>query len=351
MKRILALMLVCFVAIFAFSACTAPAEESAPAPENTVEETETAEEPAQETTEEPEAEPVDVSVVALNGPTAMGMVKFMSDAESGAITSNNYTFSIETAIDVVTPMITKGEVSIATVPANVASVLYNNADGAVQVLAINTLGVLYVVESGEAIQSVADLEGKTIYASGKGAVPEYALTQILAANGLQDTVTVEWKTEQSEVVAAVNADENAIAILPQPFVTTAQTQNENIRVALDLTEVWNTSGIDGTLITGVVVANTNFVNENPEAVADFMAKYEESVNFINSNVEESAALVGSYEIVPEAVAAIAIPECNITYVAGDEMKEMLSGYLNVLFEQNPQAIGGALPDDAFYYAG
>ncbi len=347
MKNILILIIVCAMALFAFSACAStPAEEPASSASTVVEEASST--PTAEA--EPQSEPTDVSVVALNGPTAMGMVKFMSDAESGAITSNNFTFSIETAIDVVTPMIVKGEVNIAAVPANVASVLYNNSEGGVKVLAINTLGVLYIAESGDTVQSIEDLEGKTIYASGKGATPEYALTQILAANGLSDSVTVEWKAEQAEVVAALAAEENAIAMLPQPFATTAQAQNENIRIALDLTEVWDNSEIEGTLVTGVVVANTAFANENPDAVADFMAKYEESVNFVNSNIEEGAALVGTYEIVPKAVAEIAIPECNITYVAGAQMKDLLSGYLNVLFEQNPAAIGGTLPDDAFYYS-
>ncbi len=348
MKKILALIIVCALALFVLSACTStPAQETSSAPaEESSPTTETEATPAEQA---PQSEPVDVSAVALNGPTAMGMVKFMNDAESGAITSNNYTFSIETAIDVVTPMIVKGEVDIAAVPTNVASVLYNNSEGGVKVLAINTLGVLYIAESGETVQSIEDLAGKTIYASGKGATPEYALNEILAANGLTDSVTIEWKTEQAEVVAALAAEENAIAMLPQPFATTAQTQNENIRIALDLTEIWDNSEINGTLITGVIVANTAFADENPEAVADFMAKYEESVNFVNSNVEEGAALVGGYEIVPEAVALKAIPECNITYVAGAEMKEMLSGYLNVLFEQNPAAVGGALPDDMFYY--
>ncbi len=323
MKKILVLIMISAFALLSIVGCTS--------------------EPVEPTT------PVDVSVVALKGPTAMGMVKFMDDAESGAITSNNYAFSIETAIDVVTPMIVKGEVDIAAVPANVASVLFNNSNGAVEVLAINTLGVLYIAESGESINSIQDLAGKTIYASGKGATPEYALNQILAANGLTDSVKIEWKSEQAEVVAALAAEENAIAMLPQPFATTAQAQNSDIRIALDLTEVWNESDIDGNLITGVVVVNSAFADANPEAVADFMKLYAESVEYVNTNLTEGAALVGKYGIVPEAIAAIAIPECNITYVDGDEMKEMLSGYLKVLYDQNPAAVGGALPTDAFYY--
>lgn len=301
-----------------------------------------------------QAEPVDVNVMALNGPTAMGMVKFMTDSEAGVITENNYQFEVASSIDEVTPKIVKGEVDIAAVPANVASVLYNNTEQNVEVLAINTLGVLYICETGDSIQSVADLKGKTIYASGKGATPEYALNYILEENGMTPgkDVTIEWKSEHAECVAALTSDPNGIAMLPQPFVTTAQTKNSAIRVALDLTEEWDSlqnSETKSSMVTGVVVAGKEFVEENPEAVEDFLNHYEESVNYINENVKEGAALVGNYNIVPEAVAEKAIPECNIVFISGNEMKEKLSGYLTVLNDQNPKAIGGTLPGDDFYY--
>ena len=167
----------------------------------------------------------DVNVTALKGPTAMGMVKLMDEAESGAVDGNAYTFDIAAAVDEVTPKIVKGETDIAAVPANLASVLYNNTQGEVQVLAVNTLGVLYIVESGDSVNSVEDLRGKTIYASGKGATPEYALNYILSENGIdpEKDVTIEWKSEHAECLAALLAEDNAIAMLPQPFVTTAQT--------------------------------------------------------------------------------------------------------------------------------
>ncbi len=349
MKKLLILMMACTIAMFSFAGCTNEKNDETSSTTSSTTEQITETEVIETTAEEIVSTPVDVSAVALKGPTAMGLVKFMKDAENGEISSNNYTFSIETAIDVVTPMIVKGEVDIAAVPANVASVLYNNSNGGVKVIAVNTLGVLYIAESGDSVNSIEDLSGKTIYASGKGATPEYALNQILAANNLTDSVKIEWKTEQAEVVAALAAEENAIALLPQPFATTAQSKNDKIRIALDLTEVWEDSSIDGTLITGVVVVNSKFAEENPDAVADFMENYKSSVEFINTNLEDGAALVGGYEIVPEAVALKAIPECNIVCVSGDEMKDMLSGYLNVLFEQNPKAVGGALPDDLFYY--
>lgn len=293
------------------------------------------------------------NVGALKGPTAMGMVKLMSDQE----TNTELNFTIAASADEITPKLIQGELDIAAVPANLASVLYNNTEGKIQVLAVNTLGVLYIVESGDTVHSVEDLRGKTIYSSGKGSTPEYALTYMLSQNGINpDTdVTIEWKSEHSECVAALAAEENAIAMLPQPFVTTAQTKNENIRVALDLTEEWEKLSSDGdntaTLITGVVVARKEFAEQNPDTVNAFLNAYKESVDYVTSDIDGAAALVGKYDIVPEAVAKKALPKCNITFIAGDEMKTALSGYLQTLFDQNPKAIGGAMPGDDFYYAG
>jgi NitT/TauT family transport system substrate-binding protein len=238
----------------------------------------------------------------------------------------------------------------------VASVLYNNTDGDVEVLAINTLGVLYIVESGNSVESVADLKGKTIYASGKGATPEYALNYILSENSIdpEKDVTIEWKSEHAECLAALMAEDNAIAMLPQPFVTTAQTKSDNINVVLDLTEEWDKlqegSDSPSALLTGVVVARTQFIEENPDVVSAFLDHYKESVDFVNSNTDEAAELIGGYDIVTAEIAKKALPACNITFIEGDQMKEKLSGYLNVLFEQNASAVGGALPNDDFYYS-
>ena len=297
-----------------------------------------------------------VTVTALKGPTAMGMVKMMDQADQGEL-AYPYDFSIMSAIDEVTPLIAKGSTDIAAVLANLASVLYNNTDGQIEVLAINTLGVLYIVENGESVTGIEDLKGKTLYASGKGATPEYALNFILQENGLdpETDVTIEWKSEHAECLVSVLEDENGIAMLPQPFVTTAQAKADTLRVALDLTEEWQKTqeGKENpsSMITGVVVANRTFVEENPDAVEDFMKNYEASVSFVNENVEEAAALIGGYEIVPEQVAVKALPACSITFIDGEEMKTALSGYLAVLMEQNPKAVGGALPGDDFYYMG
>ena len=304
-----------------------------------------------------ETEPVEVNVTALKGPTAMGMVSLMDDVDNGKVDSENYKFTIAASIDEVTPAISQGETDIAAVPANVASVLYNKLEGGVQVLAVNTLGVLYIVENGDTVQSAADLKGKTIYASGKGATPEYALNYILQQNGLDPAadVTIEWKSEHSECVAALAQDPSGIAMLPQPFVTTAQMKNLDLRVALDLTEEWDKVQEDaqepGALLTGVVVVGTEFAKKNPEAVSDFLERYKASVDFVNENVDEAAQLVGQYDIVTAEVAQTAIPECNIVCITGDEMQEKLSGYLSVLNDQNPEAVGGKLPDDDFYYTG
>lgn len=351
-KKIAAVLVSALVALSVFSGCTGGKESQ-------TEETEVQEVSPQETEDqaaEEDTEPADVEVMALKGPTAMGMVKFMDDVDSGSVTSENYNFSIAASADEVTPKLVQGEADIAAVPANLASVLYNKTQGQVEVLAVNTLGVLYIVENGDTVQSVEDLRGKTIYASGKGSTPEYALEYVLSANGIdpETDVTIEWKSEHSECVAAIASSENGVAMLPQPFVTTAETQNPSIRTALDLTEEWDkaqeTGENNSALITGVVVVRTDFAEENPEAVEDFMTRYQESVDYVNSNTEAAAELVGKYDIVTAEVAKTALPECNIVFMEGEEMKEKLSGYLEVLKGQNPEAVGGEVPGDDFYYS-
>ena len=288
-----------------------------------------------------------VRVVALKGPTAMGLVKQMKDAE----TDGGYEYNIVSAVDEVAPLLVKGEADVACVPANLASVLYNNTEGGVKVLAINTLGVLYIVEKGDSIHSAADLKGRTVYASGKGATPEYALNYILAGNGIdpENDLTIEWKSEHAECLAALMEADEGVAMLPQPFVTVAQTKKDDVRIALDLTREWENLETDSAMLTGVVIARKDFVENNPEAVAAFMEAYAASVQYVNENNEEAAQLIGQYGIVASAVAAKALPYCNIVCIGGEEMKTLLGGYLNVLFEQDAGAVGGALPNEDFYY--
>ena len=233
--------------------------------------------------------------------------------------------------------------------------LYNRTGGALQVLAVNTLGVLYIAERGQSVQSVADLAGKTIYSAGKGSTPEYALNYILTSNGLIPgrDVTIEYKAEHAECLAALMGNPEAVAMLPQPFITTALTKSEDMRVALDLTAEWDKlqqgSSDASSMITGVVVARSAFVSENPEAVSRFLADYAASVAYVQQNVPEAALLVGNYGIVTAEVAEKALPSCNIVCITGEEMQNKLSGYLEVLFNQNPDAVGGKLPDAQFYY--
>lgn len=313
---------------------------------------------ANETPEPPaqEAEaPVTARIAALKGPTAMGLVRFMSETDAGNLKDNDYSFSIVASADEVSPLVAKSEVDIAAVPANLASVLYNKTEGAVRVIAINTLGVLYVCETGDTVQTVSDLRGRTIYSAGKGATPQYALEWVLRQAGLdpEADVTIEWKSEHAECVAALGQDADAVAMLPQPFVTTAQMKNDQIRVALDLNQEWESAcaaaGQKARLITGVAVVRSEFADAHADAVDAFLDHYRESVEYVNGNVEEAAKLVGSYDIVPEAVAARALPACNITFVDGQDMKDQLSGYLQILAGQNAQAVGGALPGDDFYF--
>ena len=302
-------------------------------------------------TEQEEFTPANYSIAALKGPTAMGLVKLMKDSESGETTGNEYTFTLAGSADEVTPALLKGELDMACVPANLAAVLYNKTEGEIEVLAVNTLGVLYIVENGESVHSMADLKGKTIVAAGKGSTPEYALRYLLTENGIDpdNDVTIDWKSEHSECVAALASGQASVALLPQPFVTVAQSKIEGLRMALDLNAEWDALDNGSALITGVIVARRAVVEENPAAVNEFLKEYAASVDYVNANTADAAALIGEYSIVDAAVAEKALPYCNIVCLTGEELKADVSGYLQVLYDASPAAVGGKLPDDNFYY--
>lgn len=292
-----------------------------------------------------------VRVAALKGPTAMGMVGMMRDC------ADRYSFTLAASADEIVPAIAQGTIDIAAIPANLAAALYNNTSGSVRVLAINTLGVLYIVERGDSIHSVADLRGRTIVSAGKGATPEYALNSILIGAGLDplSDVTIEYKSEHAECLAALINDPSLVAMLPQPFVTIAQSKADDLRVVLDLNAEWDAmqqnAETPSALITGVAIARASFIEEHPEAVQTFLSDYAESVDFVLNNTADAASLIGEFDIFDAAVAEKALPQCNITLITSDDMRAMLGGYLADLFSQNPESVGGALPDDAFYYVG
>jgi len=286
----------------------------------------------------------------LKGATSMGMVKLLSDAEAGT-TAVNYEFTMAAAADELTPKLLKGELDAVAVPANLASVLYNKSNGAVEVAAVTTLGLLYIVEKGgEEIGSAADLKGKTLYATGKGTTPEYALRYLLSQNGLDmdKDLTVEWKSEPTEVVSQMATQDHAVAMLPQPFATVAQTQLENLRIAVDMNEGWAQTGKQ--LVTAVLAVRKAYAEANPDAVKMLLQEFAASVDYINANPAEGGTLIEKYGITKAAVAQKAIPYCNMVCITGTEMQTALTGYLQVLFDLNSAAVGGKLPGEDFYKA-
>ena len=294
-------------------------------------------------------ESVTMRVAAMTGPTGMGLAKLMKEAEGG----EDYAFTLAGTADEISPLLIKGELDAACVPANLASVLYNKTEGEIVTLGINTLGVLYVVDKGDSVQTIADLKGKTIVSAGKGSVPEYGLRYVLSQNGIDPNkdITIEWKSEQAECVAALASGAADIAMMPQPYVTVAQGKIEGLRIAVDLADEWSKLENGSAMLTGVVVARRSFAEEYPAAVEAFMADYAESVSWVNTNVTEAAQIIGDYGIVAAAVAEKAIPYCNIVCITGEEMEAKLSGYLAVLHEANPQSVGGKLPGEDFYFVG
>ena len=290
------------------------------------------------------ADTTEVRVGSLKGPTSIGIIRMMHEQEN-----NNYTFTMETQADVILSSVVSGELDIALIPANVASVLYNKTKGGISVIDINTLGVLYMVSGDNSISSLADLEGRTVYTTGAGSTPEYVLRYLLAQNGLTDKVSIEFKSEATEVAAVLAKDTSAVGMLPQPVVTAALSKNEALKIVLDMTDEWNKLGNGSKLITGVTVVRNDFLKEHPAAVEAFVKDHKSDAEFVNSDVETASEYVAEAGIIEKApVAAKAIPYCNIVCISGADAKESLSGYLAALYEQDPSSVGGSLPADDFY---
>ena len=363
MRKKMVSLLLALALVFALAACgakekTAESTQAAET-EETAQTTEAAEtEEASETTA-PETEPAqtaapaDINLYVLSGPTGIGAVNLRAKAEAGEALANRYHVTMTGANDEVVAAISNGEADIACVATNLAATLYNKTQGGVQVLAVNTLGVLSILTNGEELSSVADLAGKTIYSPGQGANPEYILRYVLQGNGIDPDadVSIQFVGEGSELLSVWENDPEAVIMAPQPVATTLLMQNEGAVSAFDMTEEWDKiSGGESTLMMGCVIVRTDFLKENPEAVAGFLTDYQASIEAASADLEGTAALCEQYGIIPKAPLAMkAIPKCGLTFMSGEEMKAGLSGYLSVMFDANPKSVGGQLPGDDFYY--
>ena len=299
------------------------------------------------------AEPYELpDLMVLSGPTGVGAAKLMADNEAAAQEDKVLASAVvEADNQVVSSALINGDADIAAVATNVAANLVNKNEGSIQVLAVNTLGVLYILEKGDAVTSMADLAGKTVYATGEGANPQYVLNYLLTENGVDPAdVDIQWMTAQ-EVTAQMVSSEDGICMLPVPAATALMIQDAGVRQALSLTDEWSKVS-DGQLAMGCIVARTDYIEENPQGVEAFLAAYEDSIEYMSNpdNLDDAAELVAQYGITANAaIAKAAIPQCNLTYLAGDEMKTVLETYYQVLFAADPASIGGALPYDSFYY--
>ena len=308
-------------------------------------------EPKQPDTQE-ELTAAEINLYVLSGPTGIGAMNLWAASDAGE-TKNTYHITMPGANDEVVAALSKGDADIAAVATNLAATLYNKTEGSVTVLAVNTLGVLSLLSNGQEVNAVSDLKGKTIYAPGQGANPEYILRYVLTGNGLDPDkdVTLQFVGEGSELLTVWQSDPEAIILAPQPVATSILMQNENARTLFDMTEEWDKiAGGDSTLMMGCVIVRNEFLQANPGAVELFLQEYAASIEKAQSDVEGTAALCQQYGLIPKAaLAQKTIPSCGLTFVTGAEMKTGLSGYLQVMFDANPKSVGGALPGDNFYY--
>lgn len=292
----------------------------------------------------------EVRVGSLQGPTSMGLVQLMKESDEKKSTGN-YSFSMETQPDAIASKIVSKDLDVALVPANLASVLYNKTKGQVEVVDINTLGVLYCVTRDPSVKSIKDLANKTVYTTGQGASPEYVMNYLLQANQVKGC-TLQFKSEATEVAAILAQDKTAIAILPQPFVTVAEMQNKDAVTAFSLTDAWDAVTEDNSkLVTGVTIVRKEFLKAHPQEVATFVDEHQKSVTKANKDTKATAKLIVKYGILEKTqIAKAALPQCNIVCIQGKNMQKVLQGYLNVLYQANPESVGGSVPKGDFYYS-
>lgn len=288
-----------------------------------------------------------VRIAVLKGPTGMGAAKLMADNDAG-LTENAYAFTLAGAADVVTSQLITGELDMAALPTNAIALLSQKTGGAVQAAAVNTLGVLYILQRGDAVKTLSDLSGKTLLSSGQGSTAEATINYLLENAGVK--ADVEYVSEHSEVVAKATAEGSAydLVLLPEPFVTMLQMQCKDFTVALNLTSEWEAAGA-GILPMGGIAVRREFAEKNPAAVEAFLKEYAASVAYVNENVEEAAALIEQYDILKAPVARQAIPRANMVCLTGFAMRAALESFYAVLEGFNPKLIGGAMPEDGFYY--
>lgn len=287
---------------------------------------------------------VTVNIGVLKGPTGMSAAWLM-DQNDQKLSANEYNFTVAGTPDAITGQLINGDMDIAALPTNAISALYNKTEGKISVLGVNALGVLYILENGNSINSVSDLAGKTVLASGKGSTAEYVLNYILEKKGV--IAEIVWAAEHSEAATLALKGDYDIVMLPEPFVTNVTAKSDAFRVALDLTEEWEALG-NGELTMGGIAVRTAFLEEHPDAVKAFVDEYGKSVAFTNSQPEDAAKLIAKYEIAAEEVAKNAIPRCNIVWLHGKDYKAVLENFLGVVYDANPAGIGGKIPGDDFY---
>ncbi|HBR01160.1 MAG TPA: hypothetical protein DD738_00945 [Ruminiclostridium sp.] len=350
--RLFSAILASLMVLLSLAGCSGngnPAVDSnSPTPSQTVEATPSSPAAPEEKTE--------VRVAALKGPTGIGMSKLMKDSKENT-TANSYVFELAGAPDEIVGKLTSGSIDIAAIPTNLAATLYNKTSGKIQIAAVNTLGTLYILEKGDTIKSIADLKGKTITATGQGATPEYALNYILKQNGLTPgkDVTVNYLTEHSELAALAVSGKETLVLLPEPFVTTVLSKNADLRIALDITDEWKAAtgkagNSDSELAMGCIAVRKEFAENNKAALDAFLTEYKASTEFVSANAGEASKIVESEGIMAGAATIEkAIPNCNIVYIDGSDMKNMTQSFLDILMKANPKSIGGKMPDEDFYY--
>jgi NitT/TauT family transport system substrate-binding protein len=285
-----------------------------------------------------------VVVESLRGPTGLGIAKLAGD---NPILPGDFDveYRFSSAPDVTVSNVLSGEADIAALPTNVAARLYS-AGVPYRILAVNTLGVLYIVSTDPAIEDLGDLEGRELLVSGRGANPDIILRALLEGRGIDpdEDLAIRYANHTEAAQLLLSGREQS-ALLPEPFVTRVLQQSPGARIAVDIQEEWQRQlGAGSTIGLGCIVVHNRLVEEEPAFVATFLEEYLASVEWVRSNPEQAGPIVEELGVGFTAEEAReAIPRANLVGLFGVEAYRAIDPYFRALYAFDPASLGGSLP--------
>ena len=237
-----------------------------------------------------------------------------------------------------------GENAIVLMTAGRAARMYQISSGEYQMLAITNLCGPQLLVKGASPSSWDELRGRTIHAKANDPDQIAILRHLLVENGLDPDMNVTIETDSSPYYRPEDSQKGDVYLLDPYNAAAAMAADSSLTLLADLGEEWADLSL-GQIVAGCAVARTEFVQAHPEAISAFLSGMEQS----SAAMSDPDTAVNYWSNPNQDVLLAALPHCGIAFVTGQDMKDLAEDYYLSLFQADPDAIGGGLPYDDFYY--